>query len=147
MSFNLQTQQQLVIDASVAVKWFLPEAHAETALRIVNSDVSLMAPDLIWAELGNVLWKKWRQGRLDVKEVQALLDDFARAPLEIHPSGTLNKDAWLVAHSTGRGFYDSLYVALAMRTSSVLITADERLHNALKGSGWARYCIWLGDVA
>ena len=54
-----------VIDASVAVKWFVPEVHSEHALRLLRKKFALLAPELIQAEFGNILWKKCRAGELD----------------------------------------------------------------------------------
>lgn len=50
--------RKTVVDAGVAVKWFIPEIHAQSALNLLVADVVLMAPDLICAEVGNVFWKK-----------------------------------------------------------------------------------------
>ena len=54
----------LVLDASVAAKWFLPrsgEPLAEEALallrRYADGEIELTVPDLFWAEFGNILWK------------------------------------------------------------------------------------------
>ncbi|MEK6604283.1 MAG: type II toxin-antitoxin system VapC family toxin, partial [Nitrospirota bacterium] len=55
---------RLVVDASVAVKWLVPEIHADAARRILSPNNELLAPDLIWAEVGNVIWKKWRCGEV-----------------------------------------------------------------------------------
>ena len=49
-----------VIDASVAVKWFIPEIHSQTAVKLLAGKKTLYAPDLIYAEVGNTLWKKWK---------------------------------------------------------------------------------------
>ena len=51
-----------VIDASVAVKWFLPEIHTDAAEKWMARDAAFLAPDLIYAEFGNVLWKRARSG-------------------------------------------------------------------------------------
>ena len=45
-----------------------------------------------------------------------------------------------------RTVYDGLYVALAVKTDSVLVTVDKRLINALAGSPLEKYVEWLGDV-
>jgi predicted nucleic acid-binding protein len=44
-----------VVDASVALKWFLPEVHSDAAARLLREGYRLHAPDLIRAEFGNVL--------------------------------------------------------------------------------------------
>ncbi|MGH8512394.1 MAG: type II toxin-antitoxin system VapC family toxin, partial [Gammaproteobacteria bacterium] len=56
-----------VVDASVAIKWFLPEVHSESANRLLRVDYQLLSPDLIWAEFGNVLWKKWRREEIEAE--------------------------------------------------------------------------------
>ena len=47
----------LVVDASVAVKWFVEEDGRQQALQILDLD-EREAPDLIIAEVANVIWKK-----------------------------------------------------------------------------------------
>ena len=53
-----------VVDASVAIKWVLPETHSEAALRLQHSNHHLHAPTFATLELGNVLIKKVRRGEL-----------------------------------------------------------------------------------
>ena len=52
-----------VVDASVAIKWFLPEIHSDAALPLLAHKHLLHAPDLIFSEFGNVLWKRVRKKR------------------------------------------------------------------------------------
>ncbi|HVG07663.1 MAG TPA: type II toxin-antitoxin system VapC family toxin, partial [Thermoanaerobaculia bacterium] len=66
---------RIVVDASVAIKWFLPEQHSLQALRLLEGGRELVAPDLIWAEIGNVLWKRWRQGELADENARTILRD------------------------------------------------------------------------
>lgn len=47
-----------VIDASVVLKWFAQESLSEEALRLVDGNNLLRAPDLIVAEVTNIFWKK-----------------------------------------------------------------------------------------
>ena len=58
----------LVIDASVAVKWLLPEDGREEALRLQDlyqdEKIDLIAPSLLGVEVANVLWKRARRGDL-----------------------------------------------------------------------------------
>ncbi len=55
---------KLVVDASVAAKWLLTEALSPKAVGLVQPDNELVVPDLFWAEVGNILWKKVRAGEL-----------------------------------------------------------------------------------
>ena len=60
----------LVVDASVAAKWFLPSAGetltdeaAELLKRYARGQIQFVVPDLFWAEIANIFWKAARQGR------------------------------------------------------------------------------------
>ncbi len=136
----------LVVDASVAVKWLVPERHAEAALRALSRDYSLLAPDLIWAEVGNTLWKKWRRGEIREEEASRLLKDFRRFPLRIYASHGLLNLAWDVAARFGRSLYDSLYLALADHMGCQLVTADRRLHRTLERRPLGAGLLWVEDL-
>ena len=66
----------LVVDASVVVKWFLPEIHSVAALRVASEAWTFLAPDLLGAEITNTFWKKHRRGELTDDEAARLIDDF-----------------------------------------------------------------------
>jgi predicted nucleic acid-binding protein len=140
------TISRVVVDASVAIKWFVPEVHAEAARRLLREGTTLWAPDLIWAEVANALWRKWREKELSAEAVQEILTDFRRFPLRIHSGESLYDVAWPVAQSSGRTFYDSLYLALAMSAGCLLVTADLRFFNALRDTPWGRYCLWVENL-
>jgi predicted nucleic acid-binding protein len=129
--------RRFVVDASVAIKWFVPEVHHEAARRLLREGFELLSPDRVRSEVGNVLWKKWRRGELSAGEAVAILRDFGRFPLRIRSSESLMEGAWVVAERFGRSFYDGLYVALAVETESSLVTADSRLYNALRDDALA----------
>jgi predicted nucleic acid-binding protein len=134
----------LVVDASVAAKWFLPEADAAAALRLLNGRHRLAAPDLIRAEVGNVVWKLHGRDVLSAAEASEIIEDFLAMPLEIHDSGFLVASALEIAMATRRTVYDSLYLALAIELDATVITADEHCLNALKAGPFARFVRPLG---
>ena len=135
---------RIVVDASVAVKWFLPEPHSLQALRLLEGERELLAPDLIWSEIGNVLWKRWRQGELAAENARAVLQDLRKIPLLIHSAEEIAEAAWSFASEFQRSFYDSLYLALASSQSCPMVTADRRLWNAV-GSALP-FLVWIEDV-
>lgn len=137
---------RFVVDASVAIKWFVPEIHADAARRLLGEGITLLAPDLIWAEVANALWRKWREKELAAESVEGILNDFRRYPLRIHTGESLYDVAWPVARSSGRTFYDSLYLALAMSNGCPLVTADLRFFNAIKDTPWGGQCLWVENV-
>jgi predicted nucleic acid-binding protein len=138
----------VVLDASVAAKWFLPRAGeplADEALallrRYAEGDVEFTVPDLFWAEFGNILSKCVRTGRLSEKSAAGALSDILRYSLSTASGRELADDALAIALSTGRTVYDAMYVALAVQRNAAFITADERLVNAL-ATHWP--VKWLG---
>lgn len=137
--------ETLVVDASVAVKWFLPEPDAEPAVALLRAGHRLIAPDLLWIEVASVLWKVARRGSLTAEETERMMSDAAAFPVEIIDSGTLLTDALRIATATDRTVYDSLYVALAARERSVMVTADDRFVNALANTKWADSVQRLND--
>lgn len=128
----------LVLDASVAAKWFLPSA-GETLVgpaldlleRYTQGDLRLVVPDLFWPELGNLLWKAARQGRVSRESAEQAIRTARGGSFPTVPSGDLLEDAFHIASTFDRTVYDSLYVALAVSAKANFVTADERLANAL----------------
>ncbi len=114
-----------VVDASVAAKWFAPEDDSPVAFGILDHE--LLAPDLLYAEVANILWKKWRRGEVadDVPEIGARL--LGNLTLQVTPCAALIADAIALATRLGHPAYDCFYLALARRHSTPLITADSRV--------------------
>ncbi len=135
-----------MVDASVAVKWFLHEDHTEAARRLLVGGFDLFSPDLIRAEVGNVMWKRWRRGEVSAEEANEVLRDLGRLPLRIETSEPLLATAWAVSECFDRSFYDGLYMALAARLDCPVVTADRRLHNALRESELDEHLVWIGEM-
>lgn len=135
-----------VVDAGVAVKWFVPEIHSGSALCLLRKRFDLKAPELILAEFGNILWKKSRAGELDGTTGGEILDTFKRLPLVLHPHGAYLKLAWGIAMKYRQTVYDSLYLALAMTEKARMVTADRKFFDALAGTPAERNLRWIEDV-
>ncbi len=120
-----------VVDASVVIKWFVPEIHSEAACRLLSLPHQYLAPDLIFAETANTIWKKIRRGELSSEHGQQLVEDMGRIAVETIPCRVLAADAYALANATGRTVYDAMYLALAIRLKTRMITADDRLAAAL----------------
>jgi predicted nucleic acid-binding protein len=141
---------KLVLDASVAINWAMPSARepfTDQSLRLlkryVDGDVAFLVPDVFWAEVGNVLWKGTRQRRWSQDEAESVAGDMQARDFTTVPSLVLLPEALRIAFAHDRAVYDCLYVALAVQSKSDLITADERLANALA----ARFPVkWLGAL-
>jgi predicted nucleic acid-binding protein len=140
-----------VLDASVAAKWFLPQAGetlVEESLEILDDyakgRTTLLVPDLFWPELGNILWKAVRAGRMSRESAEAAVLAITSQKLPTSSSLPLLSDAFGIAVSFQRTVYDSIYTALAIASGRPLLTADERLANALAAHFPIR---WLGSAA
>ena len=120
-----------MLDASVVLKWFVPEVHSDAARRLLNAPHQYLAPDLLFPEAGNAIWKKVRRGELTPEEGQRLVADLSRVAVDTVATRGLVADAYALASATGRSVYDATYVALAVRLETQLITADDRLAKAL----------------
>lgn len=136
----------LVIDASVAIKWFLPEPRSINAIRLLDAGHTLVAPDLLFPECGNVLWKRWLRQELEADVIPALLSDLRRMYVTIVPTYTLTDEASRIAVTWRRSFYDSIYLALAVSCDGRMVTADEKLCNALKGTHLEQRVMMIGDM-
>jgi predicted nucleic acid-binding protein len=122
----------LVVDASVAAKWVLPESHSHRADALRAAGEPLIAPDLICAELGNAVWKRALQQEISrgdaVEALQTALGIFNA----LFPIAELAARATELAISVRHPIYDCFYLALAERERARLITADKRLIRAAK---------------
>lgn len=123
----------LVIDTSVAVKWYVPEPDSPAALALLEGDATLIAPDLLGPELGNVLWKKVRQGEITAVEAREIVLAFTEAPpVRLLASAPYVPAALEIALRYGRSVYDALFLAVAIEHGGRYVTADERLVHALE---------------
>jgi predicted nucleic acid-binding protein len=135
-----------VVDASVAVKWFVPEVHSGDARRLLVEDHALLAPELLMPEVGNILWKKHRIGELEAVEARDILADLRRLPLRLMGMSSPIESALALAVQYGRTVYDSVYLALAIHQGTSFVTADRKLCNSLAGTEIAGHVTWIEDI-
>ena len=121
----------LVVDASVVIKWALPEVLGEAALRLLAESESFIAPDFLFAETANAIRKTVRRGEISAEAGLLLIAEIDTVEIEPVSCRNLASQAYEIAVTHGRSVYDSMYVALAMQRNTRLITADDRLFNAL----------------
>lgn len=116
----------LVVDSSVAIKWFTPEPLTVRADEILRSDEALVAPALILPEVANAMWRKTRGG--EATEVQTLeAIEELQAILTLRPlDSTLTSAAFDIARVIGHSVYDCIFLACAISEQAQLVTADEK---------------------
>lgn len=134
-----------VVDASITVKWFVPEVHTEASLRLLDGSHELLAPDLLLPEFGNILWKKIRLRELTFAEGRDILRGFLAVPVDLHLSQNLLEPAFEIANGIDRSVYDSLYLALAHLQNCRMVTADRRLHDVVHTGPFSDSIRWVED--
>lgn len=129
-----------VVDASVAVKLYVPEVHSPQVVRFFSDQHDLIAPDLMLSEFGNIVWKKVRLlGELTQDEGERIITAMQTLPLTYYGASHLLKDAFQIALNTQRTVYDCLYVALAASQGYQLMTDDRKLSAALQQTSLAAF--------
>ncbi len=110
-----------MVDSSVAIKWFVAEPYSVEAHYILEDyqagTLTLLAPDLLYAEVGNIVWKKHRFQDL--------------VTFRVTSCAALLEEAYRLAVTHQRTVYDAMYLALSLREHCRWVTADERIVNAL----------------
>jgi len=117
----------LVIDASVAVKWLVDEPEHLAARSLLDLSEQLQAPDLVFVETANVLWKKVLRRELTAQQAVEGIDWLPRLFETIIPSTLLVSRALRIAIEMAHPVYDCLYLACCEHVDADLVTTDARL--------------------
>jgi predicted nucleic acid-binding protein len=120
-----------VVDASLVVKWFVPEVHSVAARKWLGASHDYIAPDLVFPEAGNAIWKKVRRGEVSPEDAQSLVNDLSAVGVEAVSMRALVSDAHALAVRTGITVYDATYLTLAVRLETQVITGDDRFARKL----------------
>lgn len=123
----------IVIDASVAVKWLVPEAGEAEAKRWLNGNERLVAPSIVRIEVANAVVRKYRNDGLPEAAAKtacelwdALLENHV---LQLVPIEELYQSALALAFEARHTVPDCLYLALAKRDGFTLVTADRPMYD------------------
>jgi predicted nucleic acid-binding protein len=135
----------LVIDASVAVKWFVPEEASDKADEVSASEHTLLAPRLIMTEVANALARKAIQKLitpLEAEEYIRTLPQFLAGLLDVDD---LIEAALRNACNYRHSIYDFIYLEAARRRDTKMLTADQRLIARVKGTELAKLVVSLSE--
>jgi predicted nucleic acid-binding protein len=125
--------ETLILDASALVPLVANEGHSVAVRALLASNVFVVAPDFILAELANVLWLKVRRCIMGKDEVAEAFAVAAQRIDQCLPTPPLIKAAFALALKNDHPAYDAIYVALAQREKLPLVTGDRRLAVAFEG--------------
>lgn len=120
----------IVVDASVAVKWFAPEPDEAAARAVLQSDRELLAPALARVEVATALARKGLRREMPLDVCFAALDLWRRTlttdRLMMVPDELDLEAGCRLAMDLEHPLPDCLYLALALRLGAPLVTADRR---------------------
>lgn len=136
-----------MIDASVAVKWLLPEDYTPEAESLLAEDISLSAPDLLYSEVGNVMWNRVRGKEITAHAGREALLRLLEIDILVAPASLLLDKAFQLACEYQRTVYHSVYMALAVEEKAALVTGDRRFYNATRRTPLAERVAWIGALA
>jgi predicted nucleic acid-binding protein len=127
-----------VVDASVAVKWFVEEEGSVEAAALLARTDDLVAPDLLVAEVSNVAWKKARAGQITPEQAALLIRSTPSMVAELRPCVGLAPRALEIALALDQPVYDCFYLALAEDLEARMVSDDLRLLGRVRETRWAR---------
>jgi predicted nucleic acid-binding protein len=138
----------IVIDASVALKWWLRDEDSTAQADQVQTDflcgdLSLVAPALFDYEVVNTLKMAVVRNRIDEAYALSAITDLVAYDIESHGTLSLQPLAFQLACRHQRSVYDAAYLALAQTFGFDFYTGDKRLFNAVNSIfPWVK---WIGD--
>ena len=117
----------IVVDASVALRWCFQLNKSDRAEELLRSGHHLIAPDLVIVEITNAAWKFVIFDRMAPESAVSAVREIVKAFEELVPTSALRDRALAIAMELRHPAYDCFYLALAERSTSPLVTADEKL--------------------
>lgn len=135
----------LVIDANVAVKWFIQQEGSEDARRVQAYEGGLIAPAMLISETTSALWKHVQRGDVPTDHARSALVALPRWFNELVEDQSLALPALDLAVTLNYAPYDLFYLALAINRASPLVTADRRFINRLAGTAYKSHVVHLAD--
>lgn len=135
-----------VVDASVAIQWFVPDRLSIPALGLLDDARPLTAPDLIVIEVTNALWKRERQVGIAPLDLTGAIAVLTGGAIRLRSSTGLLAVAVELARRVGRSVPECLYLALAVDENADLVTADRRLVDRLRPTLYGRRVTLLDEL-
>lgn len=130
-----------VLDASVAIRFLVPEVGSEAALELFARGNEWRAPRLLLTEVASALRRKVVAGELTPtfasRAIAVLLQSVASGALRLQADEEVMRSALEVSLEVGHKLPDCVYLALAEEQAIGLATADVRLARLAKDRGVA----------
>jgi len=137
---EMEGAKEVVVDASVVVKWFSREKDSDLAVRIRDQHIAgrlvIVSPDLLMYEVSNAL--RYNPS-FSADDIRGAIEDILDLDFDlIAPNEEVLGKA--IEHALKRGLtvYDACYIALAESMGLELITGDEKLYKEAKELGFVK---------
>lgn len=137
---------RVVVDASVAVKWYTPDPDYRLADALYDVVDGFVAPELIVTEVTNAAWSKVRRGEIPVRVARMMAASISSGTPQLRSAADLSTRALDMGLALGHPVYDCFYLACAESEGLPLITADRRFLRALESSAWVALAMPLADA-
>lgn len=128
----------IVVDASVAAKWYLAEEGADRAQTLIEAGNELCAPAVIRLEVLSAISRRFRMGGLSIRDAEAImaewLEDLESPVVRLSPDDADLQAAIRLSLHLRHPVVDCLYLACAARLDAELITTDENMFRRAQDS-------------
>jgi predicted nucleic acid-binding protein len=137
----------LVVDASVALKWYVTGPDSDVARAVFAGEEDVIAPELVVAEVCNASWRLLRRSEIDRTQHGRIAREIADMFSQLLPLRPLTPRASGLAHELDHPVYDCFYLALSEARDAALVTADRRLIGKVAGTPFAARTLHLSEAA
>lgn len=139
LTINTASNMTLVVDVSIAAKWFIPDERSKAANALLDRvlEDGAYVPALFRWEMQNVLLSAERADRIDADDVDAALDSLRDLPIALEPAGerVFSGNEVRLARHYELTAYDAAYLCLAASRNIPLATTDAALARAARDLG------------
>jgi predicted nucleic acid-binding protein len=137
---------RFIVDAPIAIKWFVPEIHSSPAARLLDGGNELYALDTLLTDAGTIVSTKARLGELSPDETVQVVKAIESVPLRLLPSHALLEPSLRVAAVFDLPLGEGMGITAAVQCDCRLVTAARTLYDRVQGTPFARHVKWVGDI-
>lgn len=138
---------EVVVDASLIVKWFVEEEGSDKSLKLrdryIEGKIRIIAPELIFFEVLNALYYKRLFSEDELKEISEALEAYSFTTYSL--KGEYADKAIEVAFKNDITLYDASYIALAIIKNTHMYTADSKLIRKLRNE-YQKYVKGINEI-
>jgi len=131
--------KRVVLDASVAVKWFLPEIYQSESFEVLKSNSVIIAPSFLKVEFDSILSKWCRSGRLEYERAEEVRSVFNKIKIYFVDLEDIADISFEVSAKLPVTYYDALYLCTAKLYECKMVTFDRKFYKSVKDSEFETY--------